>query len=255
MNVTHYHALTERLKEALYARDDVIALMALGSMAGIDRQPDEYSDHDFFVITQANRQQHYRDTTDWLPYPEQIILHFQETAHGCKAIYNDAHLLEYAIFDREELKVARINSYAVLFSKVDLSDDLKPIRHTELPTIDVQRTYDAMLSNILVGSMRAKRGEKLSATTFIKQYALTSFITLCWQQLAPDSPHRDTLDPMRRFEQQFPQLATDIEKTAQLPVLESAKSLLRLVELFLSDTVPDSRAEAIDIIAKRIATD
>ncbi|MGB7337732.1 MAG: hypothetical protein WBC91_02485 [Phototrophicaceae bacterium] len=252
MKPEHYHALTERLQTTLESRSDVIALMALGSMAATERQPDAYSDHDFFVITTSGMQQQYRDTTDWLPYPEQLVLHFQETDHGCKAIYDDGHLLEYAIFDREELRVARINSYRVLFTKVNLDEVLASVNIVP-QSVNPQKAYDTILSNILVGAWRAKRGEILSANTFIKQYALTTFVQMCWQQIAPDSPHRDSLDPMRRFEKQFPQLAKDIDKTIQLPVLEAAQSLLRLCDLFLTPTMPKPRTKAIAVISQQIS--
>lgn len=252
MKLEHYHALTERLQNNLEARADVIALMALGSMAATERQPDAYSDHDFFVITTSGAQQSYRDATDWLPYPEKLVLHFQETDHGCKAIYEDGHLLEYAIFDLEELRVARINSYRVLFTTINLDDILASVKIVP-QALTTQKAYDTILSNILVGAWRAKRGEILSANIFIKQYALTTFVQLCWQQIAPDSPHHDSLDPMRRFEHQFPQLAKDLNKTIQLPVAQSAQSLLRLCNLFLVPTMPDPRTKAIAVIDKQIS--
>lgn len=251
MKFEQYHALTAKLQQNLESRAEVIGLIALGSMAGTERQPDEHSDHDFFVITEVGQQQAYRESIDWLPYPEKLVLHFQETEHGCKAIYADGHILEYAIFDKVELHVARINSYRVLFDKANIADIMPSLQHVDT-SINVKRVFDTMLSNILVGAMRDARGETLSAHTFIKQHALSGFIRLCWHQLAPDSPHADNLDPFRRFEQQFPILADDLHKITLLPNHQAALSLLHFSENVLSSTISENRSQAIQTIRNYI---
>lgn len=248
MKLEHYQALTSQLEKILNSRADVLGLIALGSMAGTERQPDEQSDHDFFVITESDKQQHYRDTIDWLPYSERVVLHFQETDHGCKAIYDDGHILEYAIFDLDELQVARINSYRIIFDKATLIDIMPSIQVTISSTFDAQRTFDAMISNILVGAMRAKRGESMSAHAFIKHHALYSFMTLCWHQLSDNSRHQDSLDSFRRFEQQFSEIGAQLQAIMKQSLLESAINLLKLSETHLSATLPDSRTSAIQVI-------
>lgn len=252
MKLEDYHALTSQLEKTLNSRSDVLGLIALGSMAGTERQPDEQSDHDFFVITDSGRQQHYRDTKDWLPYPERLVLHFQETNHGCKAIYDDGHILEYAIFDLEELNVARINSYRILIDKANLIDIMPSLQVTVSSAFDAQRTFDTMISNILVGAMRAKRGETLSAHAFIKHHALYAFMTICWHQLSTDSPHQDSLDPFRRFEQQFPEIGQKLTSIMEASVQEAALALLQLSETHLSSRVENNRAEALKTIQSYI---
>ena len=48
-----YAAFTEALRARLEADPRVVGLVALGSMARRDYEPDRWSDHDFFVITRA----------------------------------------------------------------------------------------------------------------------------------------------------------------------------------------------------------
>jgi len=248
MKLEHYQALTALLKQELDSRRDVIGLIALGSMAATDRQPDEQSDHDFFVITEADKQQEYRDNTDWLPYPQRLVLHFQETDHGCKAIYDDGHILEYAIFDLEELHVARINSYRILIDKANLTDIMPSLQIETSSAFDAQRNFDTMISNILVGSMRAKRGEILSAHAFIMHHALYTFMSLCWHQLNADSPYQDSLDSFRRFEQAFPEIGSQLKTMMEQPIKQAALELLQLSEALLSSTLQYRREEAIRVI-------
>lgn len=49
MNLTQYNQFTEELRLKLAGDDRVLALVAVGSMAQQDYQPDEWSDHDFLL--------------------------------------------------------------------------------------------------------------------------------------------------------------------------------------------------------------
>ena len=85
-----YHRLTERLREGLSAEARVLGLVALGSMSGDPPAPDEWSDHDFFVITRPGEQERMRTDLSWLPDAGQIALSYRETAHGVKVLYRSA---------------------------------------------------------------------------------------------------------------------------------------------------------------------
>ncbi|HEY0372989.1 MAG TPA: hypothetical protein VGD79_13370, partial [Thermoanaerobaculia bacterium] len=113
---SNYHAFTDQLAATLTADPRILGLIALGSMAEVGgRLPDRYSDHDFFVITQ--HAEAFRATTEWLPHAGRIALWFRETPHGCKAVYDDGHLVEYAVFTPDELQLARVNDYRVLLDR------------------------------------------------------------------------------------------------------------------------------------------
>lgn len=108
-----YSAFTEKLKESLSNDDRVLGLIAVGSMARVDYEPDQWSDHDFFVITRPGQQEFFRSNYSWLPPHRKIVFTFRETAHGVKVLYEDGHLLEFAVFDLEELYLARVNRVRV----------------------------------------------------------------------------------------------------------------------------------------------
>jgi len=94
---------TERLHAKLGADARVIGLVMLGSSAEAQRTPDAWSDHDFFVITHPGTQEALRTHLDWLPEPDQIVLRPRETKHGLKVLYDDGHVIEFAVFDLQEL--------------------------------------------------------------------------------------------------------------------------------------------------------
>jgi hypothetical protein len=56
-----YQRFTETLTNQLSHYGDVLALVALGSMAARDHLPDRFSDHDFFVIVRPGTQSCYRE--------------------------------------------------------------------------------------------------------------------------------------------------------------------------------------------------
>ena len=77
-----YDAITAALRIRWLAAPDVLGLVALGSMAGRDYQPDEFSDHDFFVVAEPASAEPMRQDLSWLPQADAVVLSFRETAHG-----------------------------------------------------------------------------------------------------------------------------------------------------------------------------
>ena len=69
-----YRAFTQALTERLRADPRAIGLVAVGSMADRDYGPDEWSDHDFFVITPPGGQEELRSDLSWLPSADRIAL-------------------------------------------------------------------------------------------------------------------------------------------------------------------------------------
>src|ERR1041385_6319682 len=114
METDGYRAFTRRLVERVARDDRVLGLVALGSMAERDYAPDEWSDHDFFLIVRGGAQEAFRTGPSWLPEAEEVAFWFRETEHGVKVVYRSGHLLEFAVFDERELYLARVNRYRVL---------------------------------------------------------------------------------------------------------------------------------------------
>jgi hypothetical protein len=209
-----YGAFTGALRWNLESDPRILGLVALGSMAERGRMPDRWSDHDFFVI--AHEAEVLRGTTEWLPHRERIVLWFRETAHGCKAVYDDGHLVEYAVFTPEELRVAKVNDYRVLFDREKIEDRMAEIARVRDGSPDRDWLSGTFLSNVLVAVSRARRGEAFSARWMLT-HAMRHLVALL-------GGGPDDLDPLRRFDHPALQQAIHLE-----PV-DAAREMLAIYE-------------------------
>lgn len=232
MQLGEYRRYTAALLTSLGSDPRVLGIVALGSMAEQGRMPDEWSDHDFFVIVHPGQQPWFRTNRQWLPQSESIALFFQETAHGCKAVYDSGHLVEFAIFDPDEIALARINVYRVLLDRERIGERMAAVASRPAPHTDDAWLIGQMLANLLVASMRAHRGETMSARAMLAS-AVRHFAALVGGD--------DNLDPLRRFEVSHPDLASRIEQAMRLDAAASAHALL---EIF-ADRAPERAASAI----------
>lgn len=211
---TDYHAFTAQLAATLDADPRVLGLVALGSMAERGRFPDVFSDHDFFVI--ASDAEPLRATADWLPDRERIALWFRETPHGCKAVYDDGHLIEYAVFTPDELRVARANDYRVIFDRERVGERMAEIAGATEPPPGRDWLHGMFLSNLLVAASRARRGEPFSAR-YMLAHAMRHLV-----MLLGGGP--DNLDPLRRFDHYA------LEQAMRLGPASAARELLGIYE-------------------------
>jgi lincosamide nucleotidyltransferase len=256
MNPEAYQEFTQQLRKNLEQDENILGLVAAGSMAQQDYQPDEWSDHDFFVIARPGVQDRYRKTYDWLPRSEEIAWAFQETEHGIKAIYRDGHLLEFAVFDEEELKTARINRYRVLFDRARISTQMaKNAQKTKDASATETDAYHIgqILTNILVGMGRYWRGEKLSAHKFVKINAIHHLTALLNQ--TTQSPQRglsDNLDPTRRFEVVHPHLGPELENLMLQPIPAAAQGLVNILKRETPAIIAEIPPEIVSIVEKQI---
>lgn len=266
MDLQAFRAWTQALQASLVQNEQVLAFIALGSMAEVGRLPDAWSDHDFFVITPSGAQEKFRQDLNWLPEPERIVMRIRETAHGLKVLYDDGHLLEFAIFDEQELRQAKINDYRVLFSRLPLDAILQQI-HQAPPTPEAISAYDGerdllmVLGLCFVGMGRYARGERLSAHIFIKGHVLHHLLPLVvnWTIKNPEKRQvLDSLDPFRRLEQASPDAANLIQRALLLPVPDCALIWLDWVEglapLHLKpEQVPTAAFATVRPIVERLA--
>ena len=234
MDADAYVAFTERLIGWADANPEVRGLVALGSMAGKGRIADEWSDHDFWVVVDDGAAERLRTTQDWLPDPERIVLFYRETQHGVKAVYDDGHLVEPAIFEVEELSVTRANEYRVLVDKMDLADQMEAIAaSTHADTSTVHPTdeflFGQFLTNLLVGTGRWARGEHESGRVFVTQHAVGHLLRLANRHRRAELPNSlDNLDPHRRLETAFPEFAQRLAAALTEEVPVAAEGLLAI---------------------------
>lgn len=252
MQAADYQAFTDKLTEKLQANPRVLGLVLVGSTANQSHPPDEWSDHDFFVVTEHGVQDTFRTQFDWLPDHENIVLTVRETEHGLKILYASGHLLECAIFDLEEIKLAKVNDYSVAFDHGGVREQVEQIavpNTTPAPSpVTIQRDLGMVPCLLLVGAGRVKRGEVISGQVFIRNHALGHLLTLLAHHLpANDKTSLDNLDPFRRFEQVFPEVGQQINAALSREPLAAALGLLAIYEAHLSE-VEGYPAEAVKAV-------
>jgi hypothetical protein len=222
----NYQAITAQLVATLTADSRVLGLVALGSMAERNgRTPDRWSDHDFFVVTYDAEA--LRSTTEWLPDRDRIALWFRETPHGCKAVYYDGHLMEYAVFTPDELRLARANDYRVLLDRERIEERMAEVAAIPAKKPSRDWLHGMFLSNLLVAAQRAQRGE-LQSARWMLAHALRHLVTLL-------GGGPDDLDPLRRFDHYA------IEQAMRLGPAAAARELLTVYE---TEAGGDARAVA-----------
>lgn len=246
MQTDTYHAFTDQLTADLQNDDRVQGLVLLGSTADQSHPPDQWSDHDFFVITVSGEQEDFRTHFDWLPDHEDIVLTVRETAHGLKVLYPNGHLLEYAVFDLAEIALAQANDYHVAFDRGGVEAAMQAI--TTLPDVDtytpanLSRDMGMFLCLLVVGAGRVARGEAISGQVFIRTYAVGHLLSALAHALQKSEVTQlDNLDPYRRFERVFPQIGAEINTALNHDPVGAALDLLDVYERHLCEVRPYSQ--------------
>lgn len=249
MTPEQYHAFTEQLKQNLENDSRVIGLVAAGSMAQTHHQPDEWSDHDFFVIVESGQQEDFRQNLHWLPDSENIVLSYRETEHGLKVVFRNGHLIEFAVFDLQELRRVKVNAYRVLLDRNNIEQEVRQIQADSVskPPSD-QFLVGQFLAHLMVGAGRYARGEQLSGHIFIKTYALTELLMLLAKH-HDDVSRLDNLDPLRRFEFVFPEIGQALNQILLLDPAQAAGKMLKLFEQQFANRLTDYPHEAVMVIS------
>lgn len=256
MTPEQYDQFTQALLRSVTERTEVIGLVALGSMAAQDYAPDAWSDHDFFLVVAPGAQETFRGDLSWLPGAARIALSFRETAHGLKVVHDDGHLLEFAVFDPEELFLARVNRYRVLLDRADVAVRLAEIaRRTTAgtPPPDAAWLAGQVLTQLLVAAGRTRRGERLSGRAVLMG-ALRHLLMLGATALeGPERGLLDGLDPHRRVERVFPDFARVLDDALRRDGLAAIAAVLDVVETSLAPRVPEFSPRALAAIRGALA--
>ena len=230
-----------RLAENLSADPRVVGLVLAGSSAEPERR-DQWSDHDFLVITHDGTPEDFRTDLSWLPDHEALAYSFRETPHGLKALYRSGLLVEFAVFDRAEFAGCVLNHYAVAIDRGGISELAAQVRGRSITPSPIDRLteFRNLLSLVYIATGRARRGERLSANVFLRAYATEHLLRLM-RDLLPEASRvqLDDLDVWRRFETADPALAGSIDGALALPVEQAALELLDLADRELPARWPD----------------
>jgi hypothetical protein len=215
------------LIENCKSRPQIIGLVLVGSTAETKRV-DEWSDHNFFVITETDEQEPLRKDLSWLPYSEEIAFSFRETEHGLKVVYTSGHVLEFAVFDCDELRGCTVNHHYLAFGDQDVEQALS-MATNRLPDVvvgDDLADFRHFLSVLVIQVGRARRGELITAGQGINGTAVTALLKVLTRAL-PYDQQLDKLDASRRFEFAHPEIGGAIAEALEQRPEQAAMDLLR----------------------------
>ncbi|TFB46550.1 hypothetical protein [Cryobacterium tagatosivorans] len=231
-----FDAFLAELRATAEADPEIVGLVAMGSTAERDRV-DEWSDHDFALLTVPGAEDRFRDSLAWLPGADQIALSVREHHGGMKVIYDDGRVLEFGITDLPGLAGWHANAYDVLYDANGVTDAMARVAARPLPTggPDDARDLALVLTQLFIGVGRARRGELLSAGNSIRSEAVAYLLPVLGRRVPATGPERlDSLDPRRRFEAAHPAVGARIDDLLTLRPEDCARALLDLAEELLA---------------------
>jgi hypothetical protein len=241
MELSSYEQFTREVHDRLAADPRVLGLLALGSTADASCR-DQWSDHDFWVITEAGGQEPYLNETAWLPRPEAILLRVRHGKSYRMVLYSDSHQVEFAVFDPSEALQGKIERFAILLDRGGVRALAESVcertgreRQTALAWPDQFANSCALL---VTACGRFQRGEVLSARRYIDCFAIDCLLNLVLAHESPAPEASDRLDPRRRLEQSRPTLAEELLRGVAQPVPQAALALLQLAERELAARTP-----------------
>ncbi len=257
MNINEFRSFSDTLLANLANDARVLGIVAMGSMAERDYAPDQWSDHDFFVVTVPGVQEALLAELSWLPNNDRLVYVAPEGTHGFRAIYDDGHLVEPVVLSVDELAAMRINRYRMIFDRGEVGQHIAEIaaRTAAENQVPADDRIDAgmFLVNLAVGAGRYRRGERLSGHLFVKSYAMEHLVRLLARYLPAARPDlQDNLAPSRRFELLFPAVAVELDEIENLSPITGALRLLDLAERELAGRMPDFPAPAFEAVRQRV---
>jgi hypothetical protein len=241
MDHASYEQFTSELHGRLAADPRVLGLLALGSTADASCR-DRWSDHDFWVITEAGAQEPYLNGTTWLPRPEAILLRVRHGKSYRTVLYRDCHQIEFAVFEPSEALQGKIERFAILMDRggmralaESVCERTRRERQTALAWPDQFASFCTLL---VTACARFQRGEFLSARRYIDCFAVDNLLNLVLALEGHAAQASDRLDPRRRLEQLRPTLAGELSRGMAQPAPRAALALLGLAEREMAARAP-----------------
>lgn len=215
---------------------------------------DEWSDHDFFAVIEPQRGAEIRPDLSWLPDRHRIVLTAREGEIGFVALYDDGHVMEFALSEADELAGAVAGEATVVVD--DAAGTTAALieaarrRASAADAFDPANDTRLVLVKLLIGVGRARRGEVLVAGSFVRQWAVQHLVRALRGRFAERSTaQRDAIDPLRRFELDFATESDLIADAVARPVEDAARRLFGLTRTWLEPgwaAFPTRAAEAVE---------
>jgi lincosamide nucleotidyltransferase len=200
------------LEKAAREAPNAIALVGAGSAGSEISRMDQFSDIDFFLIVEEGFSSRYINDNSWFEKHLPIVFSFRDTEHGNKALLENGVFIEFAIFTNAELTKNGIPGLRTIWSRSEFN--LPDFSHKISPLREISYYVDQALSNLLVGALRLRRGERLAALSMIEHHALKNLLVA--YRLKNEIVMQDPFNIERRAEQSLridlPQLVQGYER-------------------------------------------
>jgi hypothetical protein len=105
---------------------------------------------------------------------------------------------------------------------------------------------------LLIGVGRDRRGESLIAGQFVHGFAVNHFARAVRARRPVPASVRDGIDPVRRFERDYPELGAALRAKLGAPVEDAAHGLFDLLRATLEPGWQDFPSRAADVVAARL---
>jgi hypothetical protein len=252
MDATQFENYTERLRASLETNPQVIGLVTLGSTADPTFR-DEWSDHDLWVITKPGAQDSLIDDLSWLPDYENVLVEVTHRPHGRTVLFRNRHKVEFAVLDATEVSSGKIERCRVLIDRDQVGE---LIGNVHLETHRQAKLRPEALENLCVLVWSAcelyERGEILHARQWLDGFAINQLLNILHSESADD--RKDALDPRRRLEMRWPELAAELLKLYSKPVPDAALHLLDILERELKPKAPALAWDKVAIVRSWISS-
>ena len=181
----------------LEKKEDTLCLLGLGSIEDTERL-DQYSDIDFFLIVEKGAKEKYMADLSWTHRP--ILFSFKNTRDGYKLLFDNDVFAEFAIFEPDELAHIPFDKGNVIFAKPSFDLSLIEPQKKRIKALDVYFNVNEAMTNLYIGLLRDKRGEKASAFTFIQVFACNLVMPLFNEEFKGNKVSTDAYVYERRIE-------------------------------------------------------
>jgi hypothetical protein len=253
-----FEQLSAGLADGVRAHSGLFGLVLLGSASDeAAARRDEWSDHDFFALIEPGRAADVRPDLSWLPQQSRLAMTAREGEIGFVAMYDDGHVFEFAFSEVKELSGAVAGEATVV-----LDDEAGSVRQlieraraqaAASDCFDPANDTRLMLVKLLIGVGRARRGEVLNGGQLVRTWAVQHLVRAMRGRFAERSTtQRDVIDPVRRFESDFPVWAARIAETLQAPVEDAARGLFDLAPEVLEPGWEEFPVRGADAVAARL---
>jgi len=247
MEAKAFEIYTNQLRASLESARDVLGLVTLGSTADAALR-DEWSDHDFWVITEPGAQDKFVNDLSWLPDYGDIAIVVCHGKHNRNVLYRNRHQVEFAVLDVDEARSGKIQRYQVLIDRGQIAELIESVHQHTLREARVKPdALQNLCATVWSACERYCRGEMLSARQYIDGFAVNKLLGLMSGKELDDE-RKDALDPRRRMELRSPVVAAQVLALRDLPVPQAALRMLEIAGRELKPKAPELAWEQVEMV-------